>query len=254
MLPAERKRSIVDIVAEEDGCTVSALADRLDVSDATIRRDLQELSDDELIERSHGGALPATSVAEERSYGQRQVRNLQAKQTIATRAVEEIQDGQGIFFDSGTTTMEVARGIGTERSFVAATNSPRIALELRSGDREVKLTGGSLRQQSRALVGPTAEEFLGRTNFDQVFLGTNAIHSDAGLTTPNEEEARVKSLMCRKAQRVVLVADRSKLGRRSFFQFADLGDVDLFVTDGSLSEDDRETFETAGVAIEEVDP
>ncbi|MFC7141480.1 HTH-type transcriptional regulator GlpR [Halosimplex aquaticum] len=253
MLPAERKRKIVDTVTEEDGRSVSELADLLDVSKATIRRDLNELEEEGLIERSHGGALPVRTVASEPSYSQRNVQNLEAKRAIGARAAKEIHDGEVVFFDSGTTTIEVARSAPDDVRFITATNSPGLALELAEDDREVKLTGGTLRPQTRALVGPTGETFMQRTNFDQVFIGTNAVDVDAGLTTPNEDEARMKQLMCERAQRVVLVADAAKFGRRSFVQFAPLEDVDLVITDAALDDRFRETFESLGVdVVEEV--
>lgn len=249
MLPAERKRDIVETVNQEDGCSVTELAERLDVSKATIRRDLRDLEAEGLIERSHGGALPVRTVASELSYGQRGVKNLEEKRAIAERAVKEIHEGQAIFFDAGTTTMEVAKRAPKDGSYIAATNSPLLALEITEGGGEVKLTGGTLRHQTRALVGPTGESFLQRTNFDQVFLGTNAIDAEAGLTTPNEDEARMKQLMCEKAQRVVLVADHTKLDRRSFVQFADIDQVDLFVTDRAVPADIEEAFEAADADV-----
>lgn len=251
MLPAERKREIVETVSEEGGCAVGALAEQLDVSKATIRRDLQELEDENLIERSHGGALPVRTVASEEPYGEKNVQNLDAKRAIAERAAKEIHDDQVIFFDAGTTTMEIAKAAPSDVSYIAATNSPLLALELAEEGGDVKLTGGTLRSQTRALVGPTGESFIERTNFDQLFLGTNAIDTEIGLTTPNEDEARMKELMCKKAQRVILVADGSKLDRRSFVQFADLDAVDLFITDATLDEPTREAFEAASVDVVE---
>jgi len=252
MLPAERKRTIVERVSERDGCSVEELADQLGFSKATIRRDLRELETEGMIERSHGGALPVTTVGREQTYGQREVQNLEAKMAIAERAAEEIREGQVVFFDSGTTTMEVAKRTPTDGSFLAVTNSPLLTLELGKEDNEVKLTGGTLRQRTRALVGPSAEAFMERTNFDLLFLGTNAIDVDGGLTTPNESEGRIKRLMVEKSQRVVLVADRTKLGERSFVEFAALDDVDLFVTDADLDDAAREAFRSAGVTIAEV--
>lgn len=247
MLPEQRKREVVDVVSAENGQTVAELAEELGVSEATIRRDLRDLEAEGQIERSHGGALPVSSVAEERTYSQKQVQNLEEKRAIGRRAAEEIQRGHVVFFDAGTTTIEVAKA-APDVEFIAATNSPLLAMEL--GERgDVKLTGGTLREQTWALVGPSGEEFLQRTNFDTVFLGTNAIHPEAGLTTPTEGEARMKSLMVEKAQRVVLVSDGSKLGRRSFVRFAELADVDLFVTDATLTEEQREAFESENVEI-----
>src|SRR6056297_4285323 len=101
MLPAERKRTIVQLVTERDGCSVAVLADELEFSKATIRRDLRDLEEEGRIERSHGGAVPASSVGTERTYQQREVNNLEAKQAIGERAAEEIRDGQVVFFDAG---------------------------------------------------------------------------------------------------------------------------------------------------------
>lgn len=253
MLPEERKRTIVDVVDDEGGCSVATLATELDVSKATIRRDLRDLEEEGLLERSHGGAVPARTVASEQTYGQRGIQDLDAKRAIGARAVEEIHDGHVVFFDGGTTTMQVAQLAPANMQFIAATNSPPTAMELVDTECEVKLTGGTLREQTYALVGPTGERFLERTNFDTLFLGTNGLDPEVGLTTPNEDEARMKSLMVEKASRVVLVADETKLGRRSFVQFAAYDDVDLFVTDASLSATDSEPFDAAGVEVVEVD-
>ncbi|MFC6872620.1 HTH-type transcriptional regulator GlpR [Halobellus marinus] len=251
MLPAERKRRIVELVTGKDGQSVEALAEDLGFSKATIRRDLQELEERGRIERSHGGAVPVTSVGHEQAYGQKEVQNLKEKRAIAERAVEEITDGQVVFFDAGTTTMQVATQAPKDGSMLAVTNSPRLAVELGKEENDVKLTGGTLRRRTRSLVGPTAESFLERTNFDLLFLGANAIDHETGLTTPNEEEARVKELMVERASRVVLVADASKIGERSFVSFARLDDVDLFVTAGGIPAEAREWFEAAEVPVVE---
>lgn len=249
MLPAARQRRIVDVVSERGECSVEELAEEMECSKATIRRDLRTLSDKRLIERSHGGAVPASAIGREATYGQKEVQNLEAKEAIAQAAVEEIQANQVVFFDSGSTTMEVVKRAPTGESFVAVTNSPLLALEIGEEDVDVKLTGGSLRRPTRALVGPSAERFMDRMTFDLLFLGTNAIDTETGLTTPNEDEARLKELMIGKAQRTVLVADGSKLGERSFIRFARLGDVDAFYTDVRIPSESREPFEAAGVEL-----
>src|SRR6056297_3272383 len=99
MLPAERKRTIVELVTERDGCSVAQLADELGFSKATIRRDLRDLEAEGRIERSHGGAVPTSSVGTERPYDKREVERLSAKQAIANRAKAEVRDGQVVFFD-----------------------------------------------------------------------------------------------------------------------------------------------------------
>ena len=248
MLPAERKRTVVQLVTEQDGCSVARLADELEFSKATIRRDLQDLAAEGRIERSHGGAVPVSSVGRERSYDQREVDHLDAKQAIATRASEEIRDGHVVCFDAGTTTTEVARA-APDSGFVGVANMPELALELADGGVDVKLTGGTMRPRSHAMVGPTAESFLDRRNFDLLFLGTNGITADTGLSTPDEDEAAVKRRMVDNANRVVLVADHTKFGERSFVSVADSDEIDLFVTDAVLPGELDEAFADTTVAV-----
>lgn len=248
MLPATRQRTIIELVSENGGCSVKELSSQLDVSKATIRRDLGTLEDEGLIERSHGGAVPITSVGREQTYQQKGVQNLTEKAAIAERAVEEIIGEQVVFFDSGTTTMEVAKRVSADEVTLAVTNSPLIALELGADDQEVKLTGGTLRGRTRALVGPTTEAFLERMHFDLLVLGTNTIDTE-GLMTPNEEEARIKELIIEHSTRIILVADHTKLGERSVVRFADLEDIDTFVVDQEPGEAERESLESANVTI-----
>ncbi|TYL39076.1 DeoR family transcriptional regulator [Natronococcus pandeyae] len=249
MLPEQRKRNVVELVSERDGCSVEELADELDVSKATIRRDLSELEDEQLVDRSHGGAVPATAVGREQTYIQKEVQNLEAKASIGSRAAREIHDGQVVFFDSGTTTIQVAMQAPSDTSFIPVTNSPLLALELGKNANDVKLTGGTLRHRTRALVGPSAESFMDRTNFDLLFLGTNGIDADGALTTPNEDEARMKQLMVENAERVVLVGDQTKFGDRSFVQFASLEDVDVLVTDAEPTGELAEACDAADVTV-----
>jgi DeoR family fructose operon transcriptional repressor len=249
MLPEERRRTIVDIVNERGSCSVTELAEELEYSKPTIRRDLTTLEQEGMIDRSHGGAVPVDKVGAEPSYRQREVQNLESKQAIADRAIEEILDDEIAFFDGGTTTIQIAKRMPEDRSYVAVTNSPLLADELVATADEVKLTGGTLRGKTRALVGPTAEQFMHRKNFDLVFLGTNGIASDSGLTTPSEDEAEIKSLMVQNAKRVVLVSDASKFGQRSFAQFADLEDVDLLITDESPPDPLGNELDSAGVSV-----
>ena len=253
MLPAERKRTIVELVTERDGCSVAQLAEELDFSKATVRRDLRDLEDQGRIERTHGGAVPTPSVGTERSYDQREVEHLAAKQAIAERAKAEVREGQVVFLDAGTTTMEIARVL-PDTGYVAVTNMPTVATELSERDIDVKLTGGTLRARTRALVGPTASAFLDRANFDLLFLGTNGIDADAGLSTPNEEEAAVKTQMVERASRVVLVADSSKFEERSFVTFAELTDVDLLLTDAEPPAGLAAALADADVLVESVSP
>lgn len=189
MLPAERKRRIVELVTEWDGCSVTELATELDFPKATIRLDLQSLEDGGRIERSHGGAVPASSVGRKPSDGQREVSRLAAKKAISARAVELVNDAQVVSFDAGTTMMAVARAVPSGATFEVVTNMPDLAPTPLEQGIEVTVTGGTLGPRTRALVGPTAERFLDSHDVDLLVVGTNGMDAEAGLTTPNEAAA-----------------------------------------------------------------
>lgn len=247
MLLDERRRRVVEIVTDRNGCRVEELATELDVSEATIRRDLQDLNERNLIDRTHGGAMPVVNRG--LGYEQRKIKNLEQKAAIADRAIEEMHQEQVVFFDAGSTTLEVSRRIPNDLSFVAVTNTPRIARELAEKEVEVQLTGGWFKTESYSVVGPWTEKFIQSLNFDLLFLGTDGIHPEDGLTTQNVQQAHVKELMIGNARRVVLIADGSKMGKRNFVHLADFSDIDLIITDGVLPDSIKESFTAAGVEI-----
>jgi DeoR/GlpR family transcriptional regulator of sugar metabolism len=249
MLPDKRRKRIVKLVNDADRVTVEELTEEFGVSGATIRRDLASLAEDGLIERFHGGALPVSGRQTDHTRAGETVTNPSGKRAIAERAVDELSDDDAVFFDTGPTTMEVAKVLPESLSLLVATNSPENAFELRETCGDVKVVGDSLRRTSDALVGPSAESYLRKTNFDVVFLETDAIQSDGGLSVSNEDEARIKSLLCDGGRLVILVADGSKVGRQSFREFAEVNDVDVFVTDVPLNDDMRAVFERAGVQV-----
>jgi len=249
MLPEQRRRNIVELVSERDGCSVAELAEAFDVSDPTIRRDLADLEAEGLIERSYGGALPVSTVGNEESYDQKRIQQLEEKIRIAQSAVELIQDNQVVFFDNGTTTLQIVKSLPEEKSIVTVTNSLTLAQELDRKGFPLKVTGGSLRSTSKGFVGPSAEQFLERMNFDLLFLATNAIDGGSDIMAPTEREGSMKRRMIENSKRVALVADNTKFEERSFVQFATFEDIDVFVTDAELSDTRREALLDAGTKI-----
>jgi len=249
MMPEKRRDEIVKRVNQSDRMTVEELTEAFGVSEATIRRDLATLAEDGLIDRFHGGALPASEPTTAAPSLETSLDNPNGKRAIARRAVEELQDGDAVFFDTGQTTMEVAKAIPDGLSLLVATNSPENAFVLRESCGDVKVVGDSLRRSSDALVGPSAESYLRKTNFDLVYLETDAVQSDGGLSVSNEDEARIKSLLCEGGRRVVLVVDGSKFDQQSFREFGTVDDIDVVITDVSLDPEMRALFERAGVEI-----
>lgn len=250
MLPPERRHEIVNLVNDRRGCSVNELVAELGVSGTTVRRDLTELADQNLIERTRGGAMPAVNRG--KPYDNRKIHNREAKVAIGARAVEEIHHEQIVFFDCGTTTFEIAQEvpIAEDRSFVPMTPMPMIARELAHKGFETHLTGGLYSQENQTTVGPWAEKFIQQTNFDLLFLGTDGIDDD-GLTARNVHQHRLKELMIDNAKRVVLVSDHTKFGNNHAFQFADLNAVDCFITDLDIPEGIREAFRSVGTELVE---
>jgi DeoR family fructose operon transcriptional repressor len=249
--PEERRRSITELITKHGGLSVEELATRLEVSPSTIRRDLSDLADRNLVERTHGGAVPLTNVGVERAFDRRLVQNLDRKQAIAERAVEEIHEEQVVYFDAGTTTMQVAKEVPDDSSTIIVTNSPLLLPELSRADGTVKLTGGEYRNETKALVGPTTEDYIRNSSFDVAFLGVNGIEPDGALSAPNESEAKTKQLAVEHAARIVVVTTTEKFGEQSFRRFGSIGDIDLLVTDGRVPDEYRDLFDEA-MLVEDV--
>ncbi|MFC7021197.1 MULTISPECIES: HTH-type transcriptional regulator GlpR [Haloarcula] len=241
--PEKRRRSITELVTKHGGLSVEELADHLDVSESTIRRDLRDLDDRNLVERTHGGVVPTTDVGIERSFDRRLIQHLERKQAIADRAVEEISEGHVVYYDAGTTTMQVAKAAPGGRSTIAVTSSPLLLLELAKAEGTVKMTGGEYRNETKALVGPTTEEYIRNSNFDLAFIGVNGIEADGMLSAPNESEAKIKRLVVEHSARAVVVTIAEKFGEQSFRRFGSIDDVDLLVTDERVPDEYRDLFE-----------
>jgi|AntDeeMinimDraft_5_1070356.scaffolds.fasta_scaffold01355_7 DeoR/GlpR family transcriptional regulator of sugar metabolism len=248
MLPLERRQEIVNLVNDSQGCSVEELASEFGVSETTIRRDLQELSEQNLIERTRGGAMP--TVSRGKDYDNRKIHNLEAKAAIGAQAVDEIHQEEIVIFDCGTTTFEIAKQVSTDQSFVPMTPMPLIGRELAQKGFETHVTGGLYRPENYTAVGPWAEKFIQQTNADLFFLGTDGIDTD-GLTARNVHQHRLKELMIENAKRTVLVSDHTKFGDNHTFRFAGLDAVDLFITDREIPVDIREAFRSAGVDLVE---
>ncbi|MBB6645698.1 HTH-type transcriptional regulator GlpR [Halobellus ruber] len=246
--PEQRRRSIADLVTQHDGLSVEELASELAVSPSTIRRDLSDLAERGIVERTHGGAVPVTNVGVEQPFNQRVIHNLDRKQPIGERAVKEIQEGQVVYFDAGTTTMQAAKKVPDDLSNVFVTNSPLLLSRLANEEETVKLTGGQYRYETKALIGPAAENYIRHSNFDLAFLGVNGISEDGELSTPNESEAELKRLVMARTSRVVVVTVIEKFGEQTFRQFGSIDDIDLLITDARVPEPFRDLFDETELA------
>jgi DeoR family transcriptional regulator, aga operon transcriptional repressor len=235
MLVDERRQHILSLIQAHGRVLVGELSRTLDISQITIRKDLDHLQAQGLIRRSHGGALPLQSGAlVDPTLQEKQKQHSPEKQRIAAGAVKMVQESQCVMLDSGTTTTAVAQALKEFNHLTVITNAVNIATDLAGTDFEVILIGGTLRKNSFSLVGPLAEDVLEEMHADILFLGVDGFDLEIGLSTPNFLESRVNRAMVKAAGRVVAVCDSSKFNRRSLSRIAPLSAIHCVITDRGL--------------------
>jgi len=240
MLAGQRQQLIVDEVRRRGAIRVSELTTLLNVSDMTIRRDLDVLASAGLVEKVHGGATaPGRPSVHEPGFEAKSHRQLEEKEAIARAAAKLVEPRRAVGITAGTTTWRLAHHLLDIPELTVLTNSIRVAevldREPRS-DRTVVLTGG-VRTPSDALVGPVAVTTLQSLHIDVLFLGVHGMADDAGFTTPNLLEAETNQAFVAAAERLVVVADHTKWGVRGLSRIARLEDADTIITDEKLPAD-----------------
>ncbi|MCL6453895.1 MAG: DeoR/GlpR family DNA-binding transcription regulator [Alicyclobacillus sp.] len=231
----ERHAHILQHLQRHRRATVSELANLLQTSESTVRRDLQELERARRLKRTHGGAVLQEHAAYEPTWQEKGGERTEAKARIGAAAASLVEDGDTVLLDAGSTTVHVARALQS-RTLTVVTNSLVIADEL-AGDasKQLLLLGGELRPNTGAMVGPFTEQMLSQMHVDILFLGVNGMH-DGGVTTPNVMEGATKRAMVRAAKHVVVVSDVSKVGQVSLVQVCTWDAVDTLVVDEGLDD------------------
>ncbi|MGH3386421.1 MAG: DeoR/GlpR family DNA-binding transcription regulator [Nocardioidaceae bacterium] len=234
----ERLNALLEVLADEGHMGVAELADRWNVSQATIRRDLDHLAGQQMITRTRGGAL-ANSVAD-LPIRYKSARHASEKQRIGRVAAEIARPGMTIAINGGTTTSEVARALAQRSDLINESEGQRLTLVTNAVNianemairQHIKLVvvGGVARPQSYELIGPLAHHTLEELTFDLAFLGVDGISLDRGATTHHEGEAEVNRLLACQAHKVVVVADGSKLGKAAFARICRISEIDVLVT------------------------
>lgn len=250
MYAEERQRLIADRARAEGRVEVARLAEELDVTAETIRRDLSRLERLGQLKRVHGGAIPLDRLGFEPTVDARGAAMTAEKERIAKAALAEVPDEGAILLDAGTTTMRLAAVLPTDRELTVVTNALDIASTLASrANLTVLLVGGRVRGRTMAAVDTWAEGVLRDIYVDVAFMATNGISAERGLTTPDPTEAAVKRRMIGCARRVVLLADHTKVGNDHLVRFADTDEVDTLVTDGGIDPELRAGLEAVGVQV-----
>jgi DeoR family transcriptional regulator of aga operon len=245
----ERIGAILERLSLDGSVSVADIATDLEVSPATIRRDLRLLEDQRLLGRTHGGAVPQ-GVLYELPLRYKSGRQTEQKLRIAREAANRVLDGWAIGLTGGTTTTEVARILVERERLTVVTNALNIASELAvRPNLKLVVTGGVARAESYELVGPIAEASLEGLNLDMVFLAVDGISPSAGLTTHHEIEAGTNRALLERARHVTVVADSSKIGKVAFARICQLSQVDELITDDGADRDALIALRDAGVIV-----
>ncbi|MHA7985659.1 DeoR/GlpR family DNA-binding transcription regulator [Rathayibacter sp. CAU 1779] len=254
----ERLRAVLDLLAETGQIEVDDIVERLGVSQATARRDLDALASQQLLSRTRGGAT-GQSVAYDLPLRFKREQHASEKQAIAQAASALVPRGAVVGLCGGTTSTAVATALGarpdvaepsSRPTLTVVTNAINIAAQLLMRPQiKVVMTGGVVQARSYELVGPYTDSVLGQISLDYAFIGVNGVDPRLGPTVHDEHEAAVNALMARRADHAVLVADSSKIGRRAFATVGDPGAFDTIITDDGITTGQRKAFEDAGVRV-----
>jgi DeoR family transcriptional regulator, fructose operon transcriptional repressor len=258
MLAEERRFQIREILAAQRTVTASDLCDRLQVTAATIRRDLATLEKDGVLVRSHGGAVSRmSSTSFQPSYDALLRSNSEEKRQIACAAEELILDGDTVFLEGSTTVLELARRLIHRHRLTVVTNSPSIVCELeRSHGITVLCTGGDLQKETFYLSGEWAHRALSEIRLDKAVLGVSAIDLEYGISTASHAEAQIKKMLTRAAKIRIALADHGKFGKQCFAYVGPVTDINILVTDSGTEAQHIKELRAAGlqVLVAQTDP
>lgn len=244
---AARRAAIMEIITGEGFADMPRLRREFGCSEATLRRDLEQLNRDGHVRRTRGGAI--VNGAGELPFTMKLGDMAEAKRRIARAAARLVEEGQAVGFTGGTTTLQVARQLSTRSGLTVVTNALTIAMELARSAVRTIVTGGELRGETYELVGPLSEPVASQIHLDLVFVGVDGLSVRGGLTTHNPGEARINRVLVDRSNQVVVVTDHTKLGRKTFAQIAPIDVVDILITDGDAGDDVVGELRGKGISV-----
>ncbi len=245
-----RRMKMLEWLQEEGSARVRTLADVFGVSEVTVRQDLEKLEQEGHVVREHGGAYLKSVSQQVAALALHHLVNMDAKRRIGAAAAALVADGETIILDAGSTVTEVAKNLEGREGLTVITNAINMALMLGGKPSfEIHLSGGLFKPPTLSVSGETAAPYFQGLFAQKLFLATGAISAEAGLTFPSFSDIPVKRAMIEAANEVILVADSSKIGRRSLSSLGEVDLIDIFVTDSGISDEDRKAFEDAGVTV-----
>jgi DeoR/GlpR family transcriptional regulator of sugar metabolism len=249
MLAALRHVEILQSLDHQGGVRVSELASRLQVTEETIRRDLIQLEQEGRVQRIHGGALPKTTDQGPHPYQQRQLVEVDAKRAIARLAEQEVEEEDVIFMDGSTTTYQLAKRFPDIRCTVL-THSEPIFRELSSRNHvELVSTGGVYDRRHACFVGPLAEQMLSSLHVTKAILGCKGLDFERGFSDASVRHMNLKRAVARMADRVIVLADHTKIDVSARYFFASIDEVDIVISDPKITPEHRNALRACGLVL-----
>lgn len=248
MLAIERRSEIMTLIQRDRSVRVNELADKFQVTEETIRRDLDKLEKEGKVKKTYGGAVVQDLVSEDASFLDRQQKNMTQKRRIAAYADDLIQEGETIFIDMSTTALEVIKQLSPLKHITVITNSLNAMVELsqRSNINLIAL-GGAFNEGALSMVGPMTTKSIDHYYADKTLFSVRGISLQKGIMDSKEELAEIKRHMIENAKEVILLADESKFNQAALVQVVPMTSIDRVVTEYELNQEWRAYFEEMGV-------
>lgn len=254
LLAEERKLSILEELKLKGKVTVTNLSKLLNVSEDTVRRDLRDLAEENKLKKVHGGAMPISPAI--KPYETRSYQDQDLKLKLAQVSAKLAKDGQVIFVDSGTTCLAIAQSFDANLQATIVTTSPHVVIALsRHKNLKIILIGGVVNTEDMTVIGATTYDSLTKIHADLCFLGVCSIHTSLGITTTDQEQAKLKSVMIENSAKVVATATVEKLDTASAFYVSDVSTLSYIVTDAKGAKDTKgglEPYRNLNIEIVEV--
>lgn len=247
---AERHQLILNKLVKEEYVSVLDLCKELDVSPVTIRKDLKLLEEKSLLFKTHGGATLQNPYTIDRPINEKEAIKSLEKLNIAETAAKLVNEHDTLIIASGTTVLALARALQAKVSLTVITAALNVAIELnRYPNIEILQLGGTMRKSSSSVTGSYAEETLKNFFCNKLFLGVDGIDLEHGLTTTSSAEAQLNKEMIKVSQKIIVLADSSKFGKRGFGKICEVDEIDHIITDSGILPSTLEALEGMGVKV-----
>lgn len=250
MFALERQNKILEILDREGSVSVSKLSTLLEVTEETVRRDLEKLEKKEALTRTHGGAVPISESSYELSLEKRKHTNSEAKQKIAHEAVKYVMSGDTIFLDASTTTFFMAKELKKMKNITVITNSLRVINELVGCENIKVISIAGMTSANQSFVGSVAEDIIGKYFFaSKLFFSSKGITADVGVLESNEQECGIKKKMIENSSHRFYLCDSSKIGRIGFEKLCGFDKINTIITNADFDDSFKLKFEENKIEI-----